>query len=230
MIPPYVPATAIGGALLLSTRDDIDAPLAWSGPCEVQISESWYGATLCYRNTNDLGLRLTLRRDGSRVLVQSHEWDRLRLDARRPEVAHRIVDVVRAGERWAKHDRMMGVEVSAEAAERDIAENAPPSQWKRPPYDLSAFLPPALGGQARDADESAALLVASIEGIERGCGPVRGVLGERDPVLNTRPVIAAVDMKPGQPFLGTDEEALAAGFALRTEGGLLLPTFGGSNG
>ena len=85
MSPPYIPATALGGSLL--------APY-------LPVTMEWHA-------DEDLsGVIITIEetRDGTRVILYSIDLyvglDRspvfLRLDPRRPEVAHRIADVLRA--------------------------------------------------------------------------------------------------------------------------------------
>jgi hypothetical protein len=105
----------------------------------------------------------------------------LSFDARRPEVAARIVAWAFAGEK-CPHPEADRVFFSCPGEARwdcmRCNTQLPGTGQTRPPHDLTPFLPTTLpGGRIVSVEHSAAVLVAAVRGIVAGVGPIAGVLG-----------------------------------------------------
>jgi hypothetical protein len=157
-------------------------PGEWCGPVEIRDDERSAGSGdepewLPAMTWGDI--RFGEDRDAAWGFCDAR--DPVRYDARRPEVAARIVAWAFAGE---KCPACIEGQVSNPTAcyTGDAPVNAcrrcNGTGYTRPPHDLTPFLPTTLpGGRIASVEHSAALLVASVRGIVAGVGPVVGVLG-----------------------------------------------------
>jgi hypothetical protein len=158
-------------------------PGEWCGPVEIRDDERSAGSGdepewLPAMTWGDI--RFGEDRDAAWGFCDAR--DPVRYDARRPEVAARIVAWAYAGE---KCPACIEGQVSNPTAcytgdaPVDACRRCNGTSYTRPPHDLTPFLPTTLpGGRIASPEHSAALLVASVRGIVVGVGPVVGVLGE----------------------------------------------------
>jgi hypothetical protein len=145
------------------------------------FGDAWlWMATLLRDGLEDGRHEVAFRYGG--VLTEAHVPPTdIRMDARRPEVAARIVAWAFAGEKCS-HPEADRVFFSCPGEARwdcmRCNTQLPGTGYTRPPHDLTPFLPTTLpGGRIASAEHSAAMLVASVRGIVAGVGPVAGVLG-----------------------------------------------------
>lgn len=166
MNPPYIPATALGGDLV---RD-------WTGPIEVRVSEiaglsEWVESCYCL---------------STQAFLRIERPEKTRLDPRRPEVAHRVADVLRA--KGHEVGPLLPVALGGRVAGA-IADRPCPcgGQGVEVGPDARGCADCGLRGTVRTlvpaADVSALLLCASVAGVEAGAGVVRvkPAWEERDP-------------------------------------------------
>lgn len=153
--------------------------------------------------------------------------ERVRLDPARPEVAHRVVDVLAAGERCPACSGRGLAKYDDDRESTCVCGTG----YLRPPHDVSALLPAAChGGKVERVEWSAELLACSVERVERGMGPVRGIIAPNSFGALVSVTGCAVpehlfEWYGGVPHLrsGKLEEALAAGFAYVEQGRLVCP-------
>jgi len=171
MNPPYIPATALGGDLV---RD-------WSGPCEVlaharfpvPLPDAAHLAMLrgesawvaCFLSLDACGGCALPERNVCLDRGQNFSFDparcRMRLDLRRPEVAHRVADVLRA----CGHEvgPFLPVALGGRVGDATAYVEDSESGMGVAPRTIPA------------ADVSAVLLAASAAGVKAGVGVVRGI-------------------------------------------------------
>lgn len=185
--------------------------------------------------------RWTLR---LRTGTTSQTVDRIFLDLRRPECAHRVVDVSRAGVRCTECRGSRMAPITVDPTGPCGACDA--TGYLRAPHELRDLLPVTLGGKvtpigAMDAAEvSAALLAESWRGILAGVGPVRGLVGPGEYLPLSK--VTPWRLLFGLPFNDEDcvrgicdttttpEDFAARGYAVRTfDGALVLPNLGGTH-
>ncbi len=163
-----IPATALGGVLIEGWTGP--GTLPDGEPVVVLPGEYWGGRTLC----------------GDGVL-RHYTAQSLHLDPTRPEVAHRIADVLRSLGHEVGH--LLPVALGGRVG--DTVEVGPSCGADAPggPCDYEpGHAQPHKTGNTRmlrpvpAAHVSARLLAASVEGVDQGRGVVRGVLGERVPI------------------------------------------------
>jgi hypothetical protein len=160
-------------------------PGEWCGPVEIRDDERSAGSGdepewLPAMTWGDI--RFGEDRDAAWGFCDAR--DPVRYDARRPEVAARIVAWAYAGERCPA---CIEGQVSNPAAcytgdaPVDACRRCNGTGYTRPPHDLTPFLPTTLpGGRIASVEHSAALLVASVRGIVAGVGPIEDVLVDVD--------------------------------------------------
>lgn len=118
---------------------------------------------------------------GKRSTYGGRLWatEEIRLDAVRPEVAHRLVDWARAGGRCPTcKGSSLDLSHLAHHLSGPITTTPNPcpvcfgTGWLRRPYDLTWALPVALGGGVTKAEDSGARLVHAVGRIAAGHAPV----------------------------------------------------------
>lgn len=201
---PYIPHASLKGDIITG----------WSGPCEVlaharfpvalpdaahlamlQGRSAWVS---CFLSLDACAGEALPRRNVCLDRGQNFSFDpsrcRMRLDPTRPEVAHRIADVLRAKGHEVGHllpVALGGRQGDVIAEEQDRADDpcSAHAVGAGELCSLSRPCPVARGTPQRTirrtipaADVSAVLLAASVAGVEAEGGVVRGVLGERAPI------------------------------------------------
>lgn len=160
MTRPTIPGTALGGEIVRG----------WIGPCE-----QWRyidGGTGVVRPNGQWGP----------AIVGATYWrdlSEIRLDPRRPEVAHRIADVLRA--RGHEVGALLPVALGGKGGKAFTRCGSCAGTGVLPALSGGDEVPCLCGDGTNDVPAelvSAVLLAACVAGVECGRGVVRGVLGE----------------------------------------------------